>query len=305
MGDFIHKFSDNLDPAGTAGVLGTSTTYNGVLGVTTAEGHAGVAGVCDNGAGNGLYGRSANQHGVYGHSTAKYHGGVTGINDNASNEAGPGVYGKSKGTGVWGESETWHGVYGESHSKTGGAGVNGKNSKGKGAGVLGESDTGQGVAGISKNGVGVYGKGFPHAGIFDGNILINGSVFINQYGQNIDLVETINNFRNALAFLDQIVTRFYPKIEVLQYNYTGNMFLIEGSQFPPKKVIDIFINDRLTNPESITTMSDEEGKFGMYHTLKNQVVKEQKLKFIATDNRKNPFGHGDLIWTNEVVVTCQ
>ena len=44
--------------SGVAGVLGESSTFNGVLGVTTADGHAGIAGVCDNSNGNGVYGRS-------------------------------------------------------------------------------------------------------------------------------------------------------------------------------------------------------------------------------------------------------
>ncbi|HET9747487.1 MAG TPA: hypothetical protein VFP97_17345 [Chitinophagaceae bacterium] len=139
MGDFIKKFSDNTDPEGTAGVQGTSTIFNGVLGYTTADGHAGIAGACDEGGGNGVYGRSKNAHGVYGHSSAKYHGGVTGINDNTSEEAGPGVLGKSRGTGVWGESDTWNGVYGVSRSTTGGAGVYGK------------SETGCGVIAINSN----------------------------------------------------------------------------------------------------------------------------------------------------------
>lgn len=139
MGDFIKKFSDSTDPEYTAGVSGTSTIFNGVLGSTSADGHAGVAGTCDEANGNGIYGRSKNAHGVYGHSSAKYHGGVTGINDNTSQEAGPGVLGKSKGTGVWGESETWNGVYGQSKSTTGGAGVYGK------------GETGCGVIAINSN----------------------------------------------------------------------------------------------------------------------------------------------------------
>ena len=47
------------------GVLGNSTSFNGVLGYTTAEGHAGVAGACDEGLGNGVYGRSKNRVGVF------------------------------------------------------------------------------------------------------------------------------------------------------------------------------------------------------------------------------------------------
>ncbi len=57
--------SNISDGAGVPGVLGTSTSYNGVLGYTTAEGHAGVAGACDEGLGNGVYGRSKNRVGVF------------------------------------------------------------------------------------------------------------------------------------------------------------------------------------------------------------------------------------------------
>ena len=119
MGDFIKKYSDVSDPMGTAGVLGTSTIFDGVLGYTTANEHAGVAGVCDEGNGNGVYGRSANRNGVYGHSLAKFHSGITGINDNETNEAGPGDYGKSKASGVIGESAimAWSGWYFKKHHR--------------------------------------------------------------------------------------------------------------------------------------------------------------------------------------------
>lgn len=62
MGDFIKKFSDSTDPEGTAGVLRTSTIFNGVLGYTTANGHAGIAGACDEGGANGVYMAEAKMH---------------------------------------------------------------------------------------------------------------------------------------------------------------------------------------------------------------------------------------------------
>ena len=175
MGDFIKKFSDNTDPEGTAGVLGTSTIFNGVLGYTTAEGHAGIAGACDEGNGNGVYGRSKNAHGVYGHSSAKYHGGVTGINDNATQEAGPGVFGKSRGSGVWGESETWNGVYGESKSTTGGAGVYGKSNLGCGVIAYNSNPDSNAAALYAKK----EGVAMGYAAIFDGVVKIeNGYLMI-------------------------------------------------------------------------------------------------------------------------------
>ena len=175
MGDFIKKFSDSTDPEGTAGVLGTSTIFNGVLGYTSAEGHAGIAGACDEGNGNGVYGRSKNAHGVYGHSSAKYHGGVTGINDNSSNEAGPGVLGKSRGIGVRGESETWNGVYGESKSTSGGAGVCGKSNTGCGVIAINSNPESNAAALYAKK----EGVAMGYAAIFDGVVKIeNGFLMI-------------------------------------------------------------------------------------------------------------------------------
>jgi hypothetical protein len=44
----------------------------------TANGHAGVAGACDEGDGNGVFGRSKNRNGVFGVSSATEHSGVVG-----------------------------------------------------------------------------------------------------------------------------------------------------------------------------------------------------------------------------------
>lgn len=130
------------------GVLGDSTTFNGVRGTTTAPGQGGVAGISD----------------VHNPDPANH----------PENNPGPGVYGQSDGTAVWGESTTWvgvyghsntgHGVWGESLEGTGtigighkGPGVHGK-SVGVGHGVLGEhTGNGIGTAGTSVNGVGVWG----------------------------------------------------------------------------------------------------------------------------------------------------
>jgi hypothetical protein len=103
----------SADPE-VAGVLGESSTFNGVLGLTTADGHAGVAGVCDDGNGNGVFGRSKNRNGVYGVSSAAEHSGVVGQNDN-----GTGVLGRSTNSrGVWGLSDTGEGVVAQTKSDT-------------------------------------------------------------------------------------------------------------------------------------------------------------------------------------------
>jgi len=80
------------DSDSSAGVVGISTQFNAVRGISHAAGH----------------------------------GAIVGINDNDTNNAGPGVYGESKAVGVWGVSNTWHGVASESQTTTGGAGVYGK-----------------------------------------------------------------------------------------------------------------------------------------------------------------------------------
>jgi hypothetical protein len=68
-------------------------------------------------------------------------------NTNATDQAGPGLMGKSAAVGVWGESTTWHGTVGISHSTTGGAGLWGKGEAG-----------GPGTVGISTAWIGVYGE---------------------------------------------------------------------------------------------------------------------------------------------------
>lgn len=145
------KSSDESIP----GVLGESDKFNGVLGVTTANGHSGVAGVADSGEGNGVYGRSKNANGVVGYSAAKGHAGVAGANDDGD---GPGVYGRSaKGAGVHGESKGFNGVLGIT-TADGHAGVAGVCDQGKSNGVYGRSAHATGVWGESKEWIGVYGK---------------------------------------------------------------------------------------------------------------------------------------------------
>jgi hypothetical protein len=71
-------------------VFGESKELDGVLGITTADGKAGVAGVNDQAKGNGVYGRSRSGNGVYGVSEAPEHSGVAGVNTGG----GVGVHGK-------------------------------------------------------------------------------------------------------------------------------------------------------------------------------------------------------------------
>lgn len=161
---------------GTPGVLGESEKFNGVLGVSTANGHSGVAGVCDKGNSNGVYGRSKNANGVVGYSSATGHAGVAGANDDGE---GSGVYGRSsKGAGVHGESKGFNGVLGAT-TADGAAGVAGVSDSGKGNGIYGRSKNANGVVGYSSaigasgvagvneegDGPGVYGRSKKNEGV--------------------------------------------------------------------------------------------------------------------------------------------
>jgi hypothetical protein len=123
---------------GGSGVAGASDTWNGVFGVTQAAGHAGVAGVNENG-GNGLYGR-----------------GFTGVAGHGTGEGG---------SGVVGTSDTWNGVFGV--TQTSGH-----------SGVAGVSDHGgNGLYGRGHNGVfGVSNTEGGKAAFFQGNVVVTGDL---------------------------------------------------------------------------------------------------------------------------------
>jgi hypothetical protein len=135
---------------GTA-VWGESTTWMGVYGFShSTTGGAGVMGESNTGAG------------IVARSNAPFAAGIEAENVNTTDEAGPGVRGKSAGAGVWGESTTWIGVFGHSTSTTGGAGVWGEN----------------------PNGTGVFGKG-KLAGLFEGDVVVTGDLSL----PNADVAE--------------------------------------------------------------------------------------------------------------------
>jgi hypothetical protein len=153
-----------LGKSAAAGVVGESTTWMGVFGLShsTTGGH-GVLGRADAG-GAGTAGESS--------STGP---GVIGVNSDTTPQAGAGVVGKSAAAGVVGESTTWMGVFGLSHSTTGGHGVMGR-ADGGGAGAVGESTKGIGVFGSTDSGEaavkGVH-KGGGLAGFFDGDVFVS------------------------------------------------------------------------------------------------------------------------------------
>lgn len=182
----------------SAGVIGESTAYNGVRGISHAGGQngsaAGVAGVNDNtGPGvfgesnNGIavYGESKSWIGMFGKSESTGHGvgvlgeaigagvkgvsktwvGVVGVGE--ATQGGGGVYGISEGgSGVTGNSKTWHGVYGETPGSAG-AGVWGEH-KGSGSGVVGKTQSTTGGAGVwgESPGPGVIGVSQTWVGVY-------------------------------------------------------------------------------------------------------------------------------------------
>jgi Beta/Gamma crystallin len=144
---------------GNIGVLGESTEFNGVRGISHSPVHAGTFGLNDN-IGPGVFGRSAGV-GVWGES--KTWMGVFGRSESTS--GGAGVMGEAQGSGVIGVSKTWIGVYGHTESTDAGAGVWGEH-KGRGNGMVA----------ISKSGVGIYAEGSSLAGKFKGDIEVTGDI---------------------------------------------------------------------------------------------------------------------------------
>jgi hypothetical protein len=150
MSNGVFESSDPNTPA----VLGESTAFEGVRGVSSAAGNGGVVGINENHtpqAGPGVFGQS-DASGVWGISTT-WHG-VAG--QSQSTTGGAGVFGGSEvGPGVIGESKVWHAVYGKSQSTTGGAAVFGEHTS-NGAGTVGFSPSGEGLRGVSESGEGVH-----------------------------------------------------------------------------------------------------------------------------------------------------
>jgi hypothetical protein len=150
------------------GVIGKSNR-TGVQGISTGSVGNGVWGDCS--ADTGVFGSTATGNGVHGHASTSNGVGVFG-----DSPGGNGVAGSSPGgTAVYGNGIL--GVYGQGNS--GGSGVYGNSSTGKG--VYGQSTGDDGVFGTSTNGTGVHGMGsgvgvFGEAGSY--GMIARGSVGI-------------------------------------------------------------------------------------------------------------------------------
>jgi hypothetical protein len=149
------------DCSADTGVLGSTSTGRGVFGNATGSGGVGVFG--QSSGGGGVEGSSPGGTGVYGH-------GILGVYGQG-NQGGSGVYGNSStGVGVWGDSGSNDGVFGRS---TNGTGVHGM---GSGVGVFGEAGS-YGV--IARGSVGIYAApttGNTIAGLFGGDVQIQGNL---------------------------------------------------------------------------------------------------------------------------------
>ena len=162
------------------GVWGDSSADTGVLGSTSTG--FGVYGNASSSGGVGVFGKSAGGHGVEGSSpngTAVYGNGILGVFGQGNN-GGSGVYGNSgTGVGVFGQSNSGDAVYGTSASGTGVHGVGssvGVHGEGSGYGVLAEGSS-YGIAAYGS--VGIYAaptQGNTIAGLFGGNVQINGNL---------------------------------------------------------------------------------------------------------------------------------
>lgn len=167
------------------GVYGESKNGEGVRGVGHSTAHGAVVGTNDS-AGSGVFGSSQAGEGVHGESNSgNWVAGVAGIALNG-NGVGPGVLGQSNGAGP--------GVFGR--GTPGVMGFHGDPklqettvaNDGSRAGVFGASDVGAGVLGYSADSgtPAIYAFGGfrsialnkPLAGLFDGNVQVNGDIFL-------------------------------------------------------------------------------------------------------------------------------
>src|SRR5437763_6243651 len=162
-----------------AGVQAVSTGSG--FGVIGKSSRTGVQGICTSSVGNGVWGSSPSDTGVFGSTSTG-----RGVYGNATGNGGVGVFGQSSaGNGVEGSSPGGTAVYGNGilgvfgQGNQGGSGVYGNSSSG--VGVFGQSGSGDAVYGTSTNGTGVHGVGSTTGVHGEGNgygVLAQGSVGI-------------------------------------------------------------------------------------------------------------------------------
>ncbi|NKE57551.1 hypothetical protein FXN61_12175 [Lentzea sp. PSKA42] len=231
------QLSDAVGLSAQSGVLAVSGPLNVPNGLMVRD-SAGVGAV---------QAESAALRGVFGLSHAAFHPGVLGVNDNSGNQAGPGVWGKSRAAGVMGESETWFGVFGTSPNGTGAGadGATGFSGVGrKWIGVYGETHapanvgsagvwgdgltTGDGVKGVAKGagkaavaafhlggGPAVFAQGMP-AGVFNGDVEVRGRLTKSLLNFKIDHpVDPANRYLSHSAVESDEMKNVYDGVVVL------------------------------------------------------------------------------------------
>jgi hypothetical protein len=181
----IEKIDAGTDTRGVSGwsehgtgVFGESFTGQGVLG--WSEDSTAIMGKSANGI--GVYGQSGTRPSSNGESERF---GVYGWS-----ESSVGVYAYSnEDNGLRAVSERSDGVAGFSHADEH-SGVYGNNDSLTSNGVTGTSENGRGLMGLSDNNIGIYARGATFAGVFEGNVAINGAITLN--GKNLlTLIEEI------------------------------------------------------------------------------------------------------------------
>lgn len=202
----VNDAGDGVIGHGRRGVVGESPTYQGVYG--WSRDNAGVVGesvalhavfgICHNPNGGGIFGTndaggagvigvSPRGEGVHGETEAPgFIAGVTGVA--GRDGIGPGVLGQSDGSGpgVVGRATRDAGVIGlrgdprlqESTGASAGARAGVFGASDVGAGVLGYSGTGNAYGVVAFGGLHAMAFGKPLAGLFDGNVQVNGDLFL-------------------------------------------------------------------------------------------------------------------------------
>ncbi|NUK54163.1 hypothetical protein HRW14_28615 [Streptomyces lunaelactis] len=190
----------------SVGVHGKGDRWHGVEGISTSTiGGCGVFGANSNG-GSGVVGESKGRFnaGVYGKHTGTEGWGLLGEADN--------------GTGAVGKSKSWVGLYGESQSVTGGSGVWG-----------GHKRAGTGTIGFSATGVGGHGKGGRLAGLFEGDVEVNGKLRV----AGTDAKQAISDLQGQIAAtsdlkqqmttLNQLVNNLQQQLSSLQQKQASDV----------------------------------------------------------------------------------
>ena len=265
----------------SVGVQGKGKAWHGVEGISDSTiGGFGVYGA-NTAGGTGVVGESKGWMGVYGKSESTTGGaGVMGEGDPA-----PGVIGKST---------KWIGVYGETAGvENGPAGVWGEH-KGAGVGVKAVSKDGAGLAAYSTGneaihaetrspgtaaiaaynlnpagtGAAIFAKkegSQGHAGFFDGNVWVSGS--LNVHG--IDVVALIQQLQQRIAQLEGPVVS--PQVITAQQLAPAQggaaNFVITGMGFQPSATINIYVLSNTSAGANRVVNSDGQGKFNVTFEL--------------------------------------